>query len=263
LRDAAPGSPSHVTPGKERAKVPFLATLAEGVGRVSIGERDKDAVAPAFVGLMTHELAQPLAVALGSTYTLKERSVEELDEVTRELLCDTAIRNLEQLQSLLDNLRVFTDAEAGILMVETRPEWIEDLFRDAENDFGALWPRARISFVGEPGLQVNVDVTLFRQVLFNLINNAVKFSPKGSSICVEAFKGRDDEVLITVTDEGEGFPPDQAERIFERSVRLQAGVKGMGVGLFVARTIVEAHGGRIWAENRNPGARFSVAIPSE
>jgi signal transduction histidine kinase len=231
---------------------------------MSVAEPERDvAVAPSFLSVMSHELAQPLTAALASAYTLKARSASgQLDDVTREMLFDTAIRNLEQLQALLNSLQVFSEAEAGKLRVETVPVWVEELFADAEEDFGTPSSRTKVSFTCEPGLRVQVELMLFRQVLANLISNAAKFSPNGSLISVEAHKHEGDVVVFTVSDEGGGFPPEEAERIFGKSVRLQPGKKGLGVGLFVAKAIVEAHGGRIWAENTHKGARFSVAIPA-
>jgi signal transduction histidine kinase len=229
-----------------------------------VAEPKRDvAVAPSFLSVMSHELAQPLTAALGAAYTLKARTASrQLDDATREMLFDTAIRNLEQLQALLNSLQVFSEAEAGKLKVETATVWVEELFADAEEDFGTPSSRTRVSFDSESGLQVEVELMLFRQVLSNLISNAAKFSPNGSLISVEAHKHEGDVVVFTVSDEGGGFPADEAERIFGKSVRLQPGKKGLGVGLFVAKAIVEAHGGRIWAENTHKGARFSVAIPA-
>jgi signal transduction histidine kinase len=224
---------------------------------------DDVSVAPSFLSVMGHELAQPLTAALGSVYTLKGRNASgELDDITRQQLLDTAIRNLEQLQALLDSLRVFSEAETGNLRVDTSMVSVRELFAEAEQDFGTPSSRTRVSFSCAPGLRVPVEVMLFRQVLSNLISNAEKFSPNGSSISIEAHQHDADVIVFTVTDEGEGFPPDESERIFGRSVRLQPGKKGLGVGLFVAKAIVEAHGGRIWAENMSKGARFSVAIPA-
>jgi two-component system sensor histidine kinase KdpD len=220
------------------------------------------AVAPAFLSVMAHELSQPLTAALGSAAALRERSAsEKLDDTKRDQLLETAIRNLEQLQALLDSLRVFSEAEAGSLKVATTEVRVEDLFRDAEEDFGDPSSGTRIALTSEPGLQVRVDLMLFRQVLSNIISNAAKFSPTGSLISVEAH-GNKDRVVFTVTDEGGGFPPEEAERIFGKSVRLRPGKKGLGVGLFVAKAIIQAHGGDIWAENTNGGARFSFTIPA-
>jgi two-component system sensor histidine kinase KdpD len=219
-------------------------------------------VAPAFLSLMAHELAQPLSAALGSAYTLKEHSASGgLDNKTREHLFDTAIRNLEQLQSLLGSLRVFSEAEAGNLQVRRQVVSVDELFADAEEDFGTPFSKTRVSFKSEPGLEMQVELMLFRQVLTNLINNADKFSPKGSLISIEATK-EGLNIVVTVRDEGNGFPPEEAERIFGKSVRLQPGKKGLGVGLFVAKAIVEAHGGHIRAENTDSGACFSVSVPA-
>jgi two-component system, OmpR family, sensor histidine kinase KdpD len=230
---------------------------------MSVAEPNNDvAVAPAFLSVMAHELTQPLAAALGSVSTVMQRIASgELDDDKRDKLLETTIRNLEQLQALLDSLRVFSEAETGTLKIETTPLWIEDIFRDAQEDFGAPASGTRIELTCEPGLQVQVDLMLFRQVLVNIINNAAKFSPEGSTVSVEAHRD-EDRVLISVSDEGGGFPPEEADRIFGKSVRLQPGKKGLGVGLFVAKAIVQAHGGTIWAENTDRGARFSFTIPA-
>ena len=220
-------------------------------------------VAPDFLSLMAHELAQPLTAALGSVQTIKARTASgDLDEDSHAKLVDIATRNLEQLQALLDSLRVFSEAEAGILEVDRTTVSVEDLFREAQENFGSPWSGTTISCRCDPGLEVKVELMLFRQVLANLVANAYKFSPGGSSISLEAHGTDEDTVLFTVSDQGPGFPPDESERIFERSVRLQAGKRGLGLGLFVAMAIVVAHGGRIWAENIDEGAKFSVVVPA-
>jgi signal transduction histidine kinase len=231
---------------------------------MSVAEPAREvSVAPSFLSLMAHELAQPLTAALGSAHTLKRRrDDEQLDGDTRLHLFETLIRNLEQLESLLNSLQVFSDAEAGNLTVRKASIRVEDLFANAKEDFGTPVSGTSVSFSCAPDLHAEMELMLFRQVLSNLISNAAKFSPDGSRIVVEAHEHEGDVVVLTVSDEGAGFPPEESERIFGRAVRLQPGKKGLGVGLFVAKSIVEAHGGRIWAENTGRGARFSVAIPS-
>lgn len=217
---------------------------------------------PDFLNLIAHELSQPLTAALGSVSTLQGRQDTEGFAETREKLIEIAIRNLEQLQALLDSLRIFTEAETGNLLVEKTRVEVSELFREAEENFGSPSSGTKITFSSEPGLVADVELRLFRQVLTNVIANAGKFSPAGTLITVEAHKGDDDNIVFTVSDEGPGIPEGEAEHIFEKSVRLQPGQRGLGLGLFVAMAIVIAHGGRIWADNINRGARFSVVIPS-
>lgn len=219
-------------------------------------------LAPDFLDLVAHELAQPLTAALISVSTLKHRKDSQGFEDIRDKLIDTAIRNLEQLQGLIESLRVFTEADSGNLVVKKTRISVSDLFREAEENFGEPSSRTRIRFISKPGLVVDVELRLFRQVLGNVIANAGKFSPEGTLISVEAHEGEKGEVIFTVSDQGPGVPPAEVERIFEKAVRLQPTQRGLGLGLFVAMAIVIAHGGRIWAENLDGGARFSVAIPS-
>jgi signal transduction histidine kinase len=109
---------------------------------------------------------------------------------------------------------------------------------------------------------VDVDLTLFRQVLANLIANALKFGTRGSVIRVGA-KRRKSDVIFTVRNDGEGFSDEDAAKIFDRSVRLERGRRGLGLGLYVSKAIVRAHAGRIWSKSRlGGGASFFVSIPA-
>jgi signal transduction histidine kinase len=229
-----------------------------------------------FFVVLSHELSQPISAASASLSLLLDRigplselSEQEIAELKRTLsgkdaakLLEIAIRNLDQLQSLLDSLRLYGQAETGTLQIEVQPEPVEQMLTDAIENFGTPGSGTTIRYECEPGLEARVSLTLFRQVLSNLIANAAKFSPAGSVVSLDAREHDDDEVVISVSDQGGGFPAQEAERIFGKYVRLQPGEKGLGVGLFVAKAIVEAHGGHIWAENINRGARFSVAVPA-
>lgn len=239
-----------------------------------LGERKEFALDLNFFVVLSHELSQPLAAAIGSPMTLKrigpdsDLSDEEAEVLLSKLsgreaakLLGIAVRNLEQLHSLLDSLRIFSEAETGTLHLEVENVPARLRLTEAVEDFGAPASRITMNLECDPDLQAKVSLVLFRQVLANLVNNAAKFSPDGSNIAIEA-RADGGELVVSVSDEGEGFPPEEAERIFGKNVRLQPGKKGLGVGLFVAKAIVEAHGGRIWAENTDAGAKFSVAIPA-
>lgn len=109
---------------------------------------------------------------------------------------------------------------------------------------------------------VHVDRTLFKQVITNLVANAIKFSPPDSTIVLGA-KARRGMVLITISNDGAGFPAKEGERIFQKSVRLNLGASGLGMGLYVARAIVEAHHGHVSAKSQEGhGATFEVALPA-
>jgi signal transduction histidine kinase len=216
-----------------------------------------------FLVVLSHELTQPLTAAVGSIISLKRfADPSSPDGESQAKFIEIALRNLDQLKDLLDSLRLFSEAETGTLEITAQPVPVKVLLSDAVEDFGTPRSHTTISFQCEPELQARVSITLFRQVLSNLINNADKFSPDGSEILVKAGSGEDGEAVISIIDQGPGFPQHEAERIFGKYVRLQPGKKGLGVGLFVAKAIVEAHHGRIWAEDTETGAKFSVAVPS-
>jgi two-component system, OmpR family, sensor histidine kinase VicK len=215
-----------------------------------------------FLVVLSHELTQPLTAAAGSIISLKRFLDEDSPEgESQAKFIEIALRNLDQLQALLDSLRLFSEAETGTLEIEAQAVPVKLLLSNAIEDFGEPRTHTTIAFQCEPHLHANVSVTLFRQVLSNLINNADKFSPDGSEIVVKA-RSENGEAIISVIDQGPGFPQNESERIFGKYVRLQAGKKGLGVGLFVAKAIVEAHHGRIWAENTDTGAKFSVSVPT-
>jgi two-component system sensor histidine kinase KdpD len=108
---------------------------------------------------------------------------------------------------------------------------------------------------------IPVDAVLVEQVLLNLLDNALKYTPPGSPISIQA-RVDDGTVLVEVADEGPGLPPGAEERVFEKFYRGGHGQRGFGLGLPICKAIVTAHGGRIWAENRAPrGAAFRFALP--
>jgi len=114
---------------------------------------------------------------------------------------------------------------------------------------------------------VRMDVTRIRQVLDNLLDNAVKHAPNGKGVAVSG-RQHDGAIVFSVTDRGPGIPKQELEHIFERMYRIEqqpgASAKGLGLGLSICRALVEAHGGRIWAESQlGEGSRFVFTLPLE
>ncbi|HET8568639.1 MAG TPA: HAMP domain-containing sensor histidine kinase [Candidatus Limnocylindria bacterium] len=210
-------------------------------------ERD-DAVTSA-----VHELRNPLT------------SVQAYGQLmTRHLAA--VQRQVTQLDSLIEDLlRVPTGAPPRALALERA-----DLAREVSDAAARLRvavPGRDVRIAAEPGPhEAFVDPSRFAQVLDNVLRNAAKYSPAGDPIDVRLSRAAD-EVLIAVSDNGDGVPPDERERIFERYVRGSrhaATQPGAGLGLAVSREIVTAHGGRIWADSAGPGrgSTFTIALPA-
>jgi NtrC-family two-component system sensor histidine kinase KinB len=130
----------------------------------------------------------------------------------------------------------------------------------------------RVQMQSEPAdgaasfVAVYVDGERIERVLTNLITNALKYSPADTPVVVRA-EQREDETVISVVDQGDGIPPEELSRLFQRFTRGRAGPKmdigGLGLGLYIARLIVEAHGGRMWVESAvGDGSTFSFALPT-
>jgi two-component system, OmpR family, sensor histidine kinase KdpD len=223
-------------------------------------ERMRNAVLSA----VSHDLRTPLATITGATSTLLEQKDEQDPAVRRELIqsvYDEAVR----LDRLVNNLLYMTRLEAGA--VQVHKEWLP-----IEEVVGAALGRLESQLQGHVVKThlpsdlplVPLDGVLIEQVLWNLLDNALKYAPPGSSIDLSATV-RDDELIIEVADRGPGVPSGNEQRIFDKFYRAApAGTRGVGLGLTICRGIVEAHGGRIWMENRpEGGAAFRFTLPLE
>ncbi len=211
---------------------------------------------------VSHDLRTPLATITGAATALLHAEVT-LDAPTRRSLLETLAEEAGRLNRLVRNLLDMTRLESGSLHV--RKEW-HSLEEIAGAALGRVEPLLRAHTVSvhlpEDLPLVPLDGILIEQVLINLLENAAKHTPPGIAVRLTA-EEREGAVIVAVTDTGPGIPPGEESRIFEKFCRgTAAGLGGAGLGLAICRGIVEAHGGRIWAENCNEkGAAFLFTLP--
>lgn len=204
----------------------------------------------------------PLAVITGSASTLLE-SGGALEATVQQDLLQTIREEAERLNRLVQNLLEMTRLEAG---VEVRKEWhsVEEVVGAALSHLEmALRDRSVHTDVAKDLPLVPMDDVLVEQALINLLENASKYTPADTPIDIRAW-AEDEHVTVEVADRGPGLAAGDLSRIFEKFYRGAApDSRGAGLGLAICRAVVEAHGGRIWAENRPEGGavfRFSLPI---
>lgn len=211
-----------------------------------------------FVSDASHELRTPLTVLRAQVELLGR----ETDEQARQRATTTLLRRLDELDRLVADMLTLASAEAGQL-VRPQPVGLDGFFSDLRRDL-PLFGERRFSVAPAEGV-LHADPDRLTQVLRNLVRNAVAHTGPGDEVAVTA-RARDGRLVISVRDSGPGIEPGQLEHIFERFYRSDEGRSrdsgGSGLGLAIARAIVEAHGGRIWAESTpGEGATFHVELP--
>ena len=219
-----------------------------------------------FLTMVSHELRVPLTSIKGSAATLIE-SGESLDPAEALQFHRIIDDQAEHMRSLIIDLLDVARIETGTLSVSPEASETAGLVDQARNSFLNGGGRHNIQIDIELDLtQVTADQRRIVQVLVNLLNNAARHSPESSVITVSA-KREGVHIAFSVTDEGEGVSPDRLPHLFSKHSRTDkedpGGIEGSGVGLAICKGIVEAHGGRIWAESEghNKGARFSFILP--
>lgn len=240
----------------ERVRLREVATETEVLQRT-------DELKTALLNAVSHDLKTPLASIIASAGSLLQEDVAWSDEERREF-ARSIEEDAEYLNRLVTNLLDLSRIEAGALRPDKNWHDIAGLIDDV---LGRLRPvtaqHCVVVDVPDALPPVLLDHLEIGDVLFNLIENAAKHTPAGTEIRVSA-RQVDGELRVEVADRGAGIPHEDLPRLFDpfyRVRRAETRPKGMGLGLAVARGLVEAHGGRIWAENRDGGARFVFSLP--
>jgi signal transduction histidine kinase len=220
-----------------------------------------------FLANMSHELRTPLNAIIGFSQVLRERMVGDLNEKQEEYL-DDVVSSGNHLLSLINDVLDLSKVEAGQVELEVAPFSLREAL---ERGVVTVRERAReegVEVMLSPDPQVDVvegDERRIRQVIFNLLANAVKFTPAGGKVDVASAR-RDGEVRVSVVDTGPGIAPDDQERIFEEFQQTDLGAQreGTGLGLALSKKLIELHGGRIWVESEyGKGSTFTFALPLE
>jgi two-component system sensor histidine kinase KdpD len=238
--------------------------LARDVERAQVAV-EAERLRSALLTSISHDLRTPLASILGSATSLKNYR-HSLADVEQDELIGTIQEESERLNRFIANLLDMTRLEAGAIEPRADMVDVDDIVGSALERARKVLARHRVTIdpVGDLPM-LRLDPVLFEQALFNVLDNAAKYAPPGSEIRVSAGK-EGGSVRIQVIDEGEGIPPEDLERIFDKFYRAQAGDSrraGTGLGLAICRGFVEAMGGTITASNRpdRQGAMFTIAFP--
>ena len=243
----------------ERAELAAIAVDAEALRRT-------DRLRGALLNSVSHDLRTPLSTVLGSVTTLLDYGKSLTAKVQRDLL--VSIREeAERLNRYVGDLLDMTRLEGGALV--TRQEWVDirDVLRAAADRVKRRAQGRKLVREFPPELSmVKADPSLLEQALVNILENAISYSPDGSSIELAAYEDRSN-VVISIEDEGRGIPTSELERVFERFRRMEESTdrgKGAGLGLAISKGFVEAMGGRIAAASPihdGRGTRILISLP--
>jgi two-component system sensor histidine kinase KdpD len=253
---------SLLTPDQRELLQAFVSQAALAIERVQLAEQAQRAellqaaekLRTTLLNMISHDLRTPLVSITGALSSLQEEDVE-FDKATRRSLLENALEEAERLNRLVGNLLDMTRIEAGALQLTSEPCDVQDVIGSALEQAERWLERHPVTVDVPVDLPlVPMDFVLMVQVLVNLLDNAVKYSPPDSPIEVRA-RVDGSELQIQVADRGIGIPPADLERVFDKFYRVQrpGSVSGSGLGLSICKGIVEAHGGRIWAQNREDG----------
>jgi signal transduction histidine kinase len=259
------------------ADLPFLEALADlaALSIENIRLREQLQVVQALeeagrlkadlISTLAHELRTPLTSIKGYATALLINDLAFNLDTQREFL--TFIdEECDVLQELIHDLLESSMIDAGLLRLEPQPVRLPRLAQGVVDDIASRTQVHRFLLDFPDAFPiVDVDANRLSQVLRNLLDNAVKYSPDGGLIVVRG-EVRANEVMVSVADQGIGIAPEHLNRLFERFFRVRSGlgdrVVGSGLGLPIARTIIESHGGQIWAESRlGEGTTMNFTLP--
>jgi signal transduction histidine kinase len=241
-------------------RVARAVVVLQDIRRLLEAEQLKDD----FVSLVSHELRTPITAVYGGAQLLAQQGTD-LDAVTRRELLGDIVAESGRLERMLANLLDLAAIQAGRLEPATEPVLVQPLAQRVAGEVAVRSPRHEFVVEAPAAVPpVEADPALLEQVLRNLLENAVKYSPEGG-IVRTTVRAEGGAVAVDVADQGVGIAPEYVAHVFERFRRPGAPpmVRGMGLGLYLSRRLVEAQGGAVRAASDGPGrgATFTVTLP--
>jgi signal transduction histidine kinase len=216
-----------------------------------------------FINIAAHELRTPIQPILSLSQILQSDIINK--SAQQQEFLDAIVRNAKRLQRLTENILDVTRIESQSLQINKERfnlnEKIRDVINDVNNQVGFHNNAVSILFDPKQDFFVEADKVRIYEVISNLLKNAIQFT-KGGTINIAAAEKVDyNEMLVSVKDTGKGIDPEIMPRLFTKFATKS--VTGTGLGLYISKSIIEAHGGRMWAQN-NPdgrGATFHFSLP--
>jgi CheY-like chemotaxis protein len=209
---------------------------------------------------LAHELMSPVTVIMRLAETVRT-SLHELPEETVYRCLDSIAGNAAHMAGLIESLADAHRVEAGMLALDPRPTDVAALVFQTVGEMESVLEKHRVHAAPPDGVVASIDPVRVRQVITNLLTNAAKFSPRGTTITVRT-SGNGGDVEVTVVDEGPGLPG-PPETAFEKFSPLSSAKTGggLGLGLYIARGIARAHGGDLTVASGSDGSTFTVRLP--
>ncbi len=251
-----------------------LGTLKDRILRVEREVRElaaSEKLQKTLLDAISHDLKTPLTAIMGSLNIFLSEG-QRLGESDRQELVDVAYDQAKRLDRLVTGILEMTRLEAGAIRLRRDPGQVAEVIQEAMAQLRETLAEQRCRIVIPQGLpSVSMDAVLLSHAFVNILDNAARYSSMDAPVDVEA-RAADGHVLIDVADRGVGVLADELDRIFEKFYRrkqsdaIQAAWTGIGLGLAVAKGVVEAHGGRIWAEQRRGGGivvRVSLPVAGQ
>jgi two-component system sensor histidine kinase KdpD len=260
-----------LTPAQRRLMEAFANQAAQAIERVMLAEETRqikllqaaEKLQNALLNSISHDLRTPLVSITGALTSLDEQS-DSLDEENRRSLIITAREEADRLNRLVGNLLSMTRIESGAIKLRLEPGDIQDVVGTALELLGKRVANHRVKVNVPPDFPlVPMDFTLIVQVLVNVLENAVKYSPEHSLIEISA-DVLDDKAHLHIGDRGVGIPSEDLARVFDKFYRVQRpeSVSGTGLGLSISKGIIEIHNGAIYANVREGGGTIvTIELP--